>query len=286
MGKWPTIADGIGFLETPDHDNHTNSVGSGKDAVWNGMWIRIVTKVRGGTLSRSDRKYDGFLNDIYGFHVKADMSEAASNAALVKLTKMSDGGYRNDVFGFQSGTENSSRIVKIKKIRTSWGWFRLNFGRKPSMTIAGVPVGQAIEWNTRNNELKIAPNLSKKGTVDIVVSSYRLPLLPIIKRIAIGFNRSDSQRNGTMVSGDISLSIFTANRCFSAGVIFWMDMLPNDPDRSLLEATASCRRRHHHDMNRRETWKESMGNKSYTFAHELPVWTCCRKYNRLKILRF
>ncbi len=106
-----------GFLETPIMITNTNSVGVVRDAVlkwfvdtgWYGKeeWWYTYPVVA--------ETYDGFLNDIYGFHVKEiHVTEAIENASGGKVEEGNVGGGTGMMcLGFKGGIGTASRVVRI-----------------------------------------------------------------------------------------------------------------------------------------------------------------------------
>lgn len=101
-----------GFLETPIMITNTNSVGVVRDAVL--KWY-VVTDWYDAedwwyTYPVVAETYDGFLNDIYGFHVKeAHVLEAINNASGGKIEEGNVGGGTGmRCLGFKGGTGTAS----------------------------------------------------------------------------------------------------------------------------------------------------------------------------------
>ena len=178
-----------GFLETPIMITNTNSVGVVRDAVL--KWFidkRWYKEDFWYTYPVVAETYDGFLNDIYGFHVKEENAYEALNTASGGQIKEGNigGGTGMMCLGFKGGTGTASRVVKIKESTYTLGVLvQSNFGAKRNLTIAGVPVGLELK-DTLNNELKGAPSYRKEGDGSIiVVVATDAPLLPHqLKRIA------------------------------------------------------------------------------------------------------
>jgi D-aminopeptidase len=280
-----------GFLETPIMITNTNSVGVVRDAVlkwyvdtdwYNGEEWWYTYPVVGET-------YDGFLNDIYGFHVKEEhVLEAITDAKSGKIAEGNVGGGTGMMcLGFKGGTGTSSRIVKVKDSSYTIGALvQANFGRKPSLTIAGVPVGSEL-MDTLNNELKLPPQSYRKegdGSIIVVVATDA-PLLPhqlkrIAHRVPLGIgNTGGYASNG---SGDIFIAFSTANPdAFQRYDFSEVEMLPNDLIDPLLEATVqSVEEAIINAMIAAETMEGINGNKSYALPHGLLV-EVLKKYNRL-----
>ena len=142
-----------GFLETPIMITNTNSVGVVRDAVlkwyvdhnWYGneeWWYTYP--VVGET-------YDGFLNDIYGFHVKEEhVLEAIKDAKSGPVKEGNIGGGTGMLtLGFKGGIGSSSRVVKINDKKYVVGVLvQSNFGSRKNLTISGVPVGICLLYTS------------------------------------------------------------------------------------------------------------------------------------------
>lgn len=281
-----------GFLETPIMITNTNSVGVVRDAVL--KWYVDTDWYKGEewwyTYPVVAETYDGFLNDIYGFHVKeAHVLEAISNASTGRIAEGNVGGGTGMMcLGFKGGTGTSSRIVKIKGSSYTVGALvQANFGRKSSLTIAGVPVGKEL-LDTLNNELKLPPQSYRQegdGSIIVVVATDA-PLLPhqlkrIANRVPIGIGLTGGI--GTNGSGDIFIAFSTANPdAFQRSDFSEVEMLPNDLIDPLLEATVqSVEEAIINALIAAETMEGINGNKSYALPHGLLV-EVLRKYNRLE----
>lgn len=280
-----------GFLETPIMITNTNSVGVVRDAVL--KWFVDTDWYKGEawwyTYPVVAETYDGFLNDIYGFHVKEEhVLEAIENASSGKIAEGNVGGGTGMMcLGFKGGTGTSSRIVRYGDSTYTVGVLvQANFGRKPSLTIAGVPVGMEL-MDTLNNELKLPPQSYRKegdGSIIVVVATDA-PLLPhqlkrIANRVPIGIGNTGGI--GTNGSGDIFIAFSTANPdAFQRFDFSEVDMLPNDLIDPLLEATVqSVEEAIINAMIAAETMEGINGNKSYALPHGMLV-EVLKKYNRL-----
>lgn len=281
-----------GFLESPIMITNTNSVGVVRDAVL--KWYVDTDWYKGEewwyTYPVVGETYDGFLNDIYGFHVKEEhVIEAINNASSGKIAEGNVGGGTGMMcLGFKGGTGTSSRVVKVKDSTYTLGALvQANFGRKPSLTIAGVPVGKEL-LDTLNNELKLPPQsyLQEGDGSIIVVVATDAPLLPhqlkrIAQRVPLGIgNTGGYASNG---SGDIFIAFSTANPdAFQRDDLSEVDMLSNDLIDPLLEATIQAvEEAIINAMIAAETMEGINGNKSYALPHGLLV-EVLRKYNRLE----
>ena len=281
-----------GFLETPIMITNTNSVGVVRDAVL--KWYVDTDWYMGEewwyTYPVVAETYDGFLNDIYGFHVKEkNVLEAIDNASGGKIEEGNVGGGTGMMcLGFKGGTGTASRIVKIKDASYTVGVLvQANFGRKKSLTIAGVPVGREL-LDTLNNELKLPPQSYRKegdGSIIVIVATDA-PLLPhqlkrISQRVPLGIGLVGGY--GTNGSGDIFLAFSTANEsAFNREGMATVETFSNDLISPLFEATVqSVEEAIVNALVAAETMEGINGNKSYALPHDLLI-KVLKKYNRIK----
>jgi D-aminopeptidase len=124
-----------GFLETPIMITNTNSVGTVRQAVL--KWFVDTNWYNGEnwwyTYPVVAETYDGFLNDIYGFHVKEKhVLEAIKDSKGGKISEGNVGGGTGMMcLGFKGGTGTASRIVKFKNETYTVGVLvQSNFGSK------------------------------------------------------------------------------------------------------------------------------------------------------------
>ena len=279
-----------GFLEGPIMITNTNSVGVVRDAVL--KWF-----VKKGwykedfwyTYPVVAETYDGFLNDIYGFHVQESNAYEALDSAKIGFIKEGNvgGGTGMMCLGFKGGTSTSSRIIKIKdSIYTVGVLVQSNFGGKRNLTIAGVPVGMELK-DTLNYELKAPPSYRQEGDGSIiVVVATDAPLLPHqLKRIAakvpIGVGKVGGR--GENGSGDIFIAFSTANpSAFQRENFTKIDELPNDLINPLFEATVQATEEAIiNAMVAAETMDGINGNRAYALPHKLVI-DVLKKYNRIK----
>jgi L-aminopeptidase/D-esterase-like protein len=280
-----------GFLETPIMITNTNSVGVVRDAVL--KWFVKMHWYKENwwyTYPVVAETYDGFLNDVYGFHVKETNAYEALNTASTGRLKEGNvgGGTGMMCLGFKGGTGTSSRIVKIKDSTYTLGVLvQSNFGSKRNLAIAGVPVGKELA-DTLNYELK-GPPISHRQEGDgsiIVVVATDAPLLPhqlkrISARVAIGVGKVGGR--GENGSGDIFIAFSTANiSAFQRQNFSKVDQLPNDLINPLFEATVQAvEEAIINALVAAETMEGINGNRAYALPHNL-VMDALRKYKRIK----
>jgi len=207
--------DEFGELHGPILLTNTLSIGAVSQAVieWNRQNITLEDELYSRGLPLVAETWDGFLNDIYGQHVKqADVFSALDQASIGPVAEGNVGGGTGmTTFEFSGGIGTASRIVS-----TQWGEFTLgvmvqsNFGRRPELRIAGLPIGNLI--SDLMPEEGAQPRIS--GNSIIVVIATDAPLIPtqlrrLARRATLGLGRVGS--NGHSGSGDIFLAISSAN---------------------------------------------------------------------------
>lgn len=279
-----------GFLETPIMITNTNSVGVVRDAVL--KWFvdkRWYKEDFWYTYPVVAETYDGFLNDIYGFHVKEENAYEALNTASSGQIKEGNigGGTGMRCLGFKGGTGTASRVFKIKESTYTLGVLvQSNFGAKRNLTIAGVPVGQELK-DTLNYEFKAAPSYRKEGDGSIiVVVATDAPLLPhqlkrITARVAIGVGKVGGR--GENGSGDIFIAFSTANtNAFNREETKQVEQISNDQINPLFDATVQAvEEAIINAMVAADTMEGINGNKAYGLPHK-KVISILKQYNRIK----
>jgi len=158
--------------------------------------------------------WDGFLNDVNGFHVKArHVADAIEHAAGGAVAEGSVGGGTGmTCFELKGGIGTSSRKLPAKDGGYTVGVLvQCNCGRRGQLTIAGAPVGKLIPERTIYD--------TEQGSILIAVATDA-PLLPhtldrLAKRATMGLARVGSvSGNG---SGDFVIAFSTANASAGAG---------------------------------------------------------------------
>ena len=280
-----------GFLETPVMITNTNSVGTVRQAVL--KWFVDTDWYSGEnwwyTYPVVAETYDGFLNDIYGFHVKEKhVLEAIENSSSGKIAEGNVGGGTGMMcLGFKGGTGTSSRVIKIKEATYTVGAIvQSNFGAKRNLSIAGVPVG--IELKDTLNSKFNAPPKSRRQEGDgsiIVIVATDAPLLPhqlkrIAQRIPLGIGIVGGR--GSNGSGDIFLAFSTANEnAFNRDETSTVKSMSNDQITPIFEATVQAvEEAIINAMVAAETMEGINGNTAYALPHDLLIKTL-KKYNRI-----
>lgn len=271
-----------GFLETPIMITNTNSVGVVRDAVL--KWFVDTNWYQDEdwwyTYPVVAETYDGFLNDIYGFHVKEEhVLEAIENASSGMFKEGNVGGGTGmRTLGFKGGIGTASRLVTYKDFTYTVGVLvQSNFGSKKNLTIAGIPVGIELK-DTLNNEFVAPPQSNRKdgdGSIIVVVATDA-PLLPhqlkrIAQRVPLGIGSVGGR--GSNGSGDIFIAFSTANKnAFNRNETTLVNTISNDLITPLFEATVqSVEESIVNAMVAAETMEGINGNKSYAIPHDLLV---------------
>jgi D-aminopeptidase len=277
-----------GFLEGPVMITNTHSVGVVRDAVvaWRMKQAALDPDVHvpAWRLPVVAETYDGFLNDINGFHVTQEHAFAAldrvAGGAVVEGNV--GGGTGMICHGFKGGIGTSSRVVACGEENFMLGVLvQANYGRRRNLTIAGAPVGREIT----DLEPQAGEEVSGGGGSIIVVVATDAPLLPhqlkrLARRVPIGIARVGGY--GANGSGDIFIAYSTANPdAFEGDGIKQLTMLPNGLMTSLFEATAQATEEAIvNALVAAETMVGRDGNTVYALPHER-LQNALRKYGRL-----
>jgi D-aminopeptidase len=207
--------DESGFLEGPIVITNTHSVGVARDAVvaWRIKHGAPDTTGYWWSLPVVGETWDGWLNDINGFHVKPeDVFHALDTARGGAIEEGSIGGGTGMIcYEFKGGNGTASRQIDIRTLKDAplrsfvvGVFLQANFGRRSQLVIAGVPVGKEIPGEVYKQE---------SGSCIAVVATDA-PLLPnqlkrLARRVSLGLARTGTvSGNG---SGDLFLAFSTAN---------------------------------------------------------------------------
>ena len=231
-----------GILGTPICITNTHSVGVVRDAVIDWMIRHGGTEQLWG-LPVVAETWDGYLNDLNGFHVKPQHVFAALDGARGGAIAEGNvgGGTGMHTFEFKGGTGTSSRVVRIKGVGdyTVGVLVQSNFGRRSQLQIAGIPVGR--EWPEDAPYTKEYGPINEVGSIIVVVATDA-PLLPTqLKRIAARSAMGMARTGGTAGngSGDIFIAFSTANTAAANADrgLQQVTFVPNDQLDGLFEAT-------------------------------------------------
>ncbi|MBV9071876.1 MAG: P1 family peptidase [Acidobacteria bacterium] len=225
-----------GVLEGPIALTNSQSIGTVRDAV--SAWLVREKHWELCCLLVVAETFDGDLNDIHGFHVHAEHVLAAiSSASSGPVPEGNVGG----------GTGTSSR-----RVSTDFGTYTVgalvqaNMGRRPQLTVAGIPVSTELPLTDQNAELRRGER--DAGSIIIAVATDA-PLLPhqlkrLAKRAALGLARTGA------ISGDSSGDLFLAFSTAAPGLVplqsgrtqplLSVQMLPNEQMNTLFEGVVEA----------------------------------------------
>ncbi|MFB3131818.1 MAG: P1 family peptidase, partial [Rhodothermales bacterium] len=205
-----TWVEESGFLGGPVMITNTHSVGVVRDAVVEWLVSEEIDSGIAWGLPVVAETYDGFLNDINGFHVTKEHAFAALNGA--SSGAVAEGGVGGGTgmicHGFKGGIGTASRRLSANAGGYTVGVLvQANYGGRTTLTIAGVPVGREI------TDLRPARGSQGDGSIIVVVATDA-PLLPqqlkrLARRVPLGIARVGGI--GTNGSGDIFIAFSTAN---------------------------------------------------------------------------
>ncbi len=241
-----TWVEESGFLEGPVMITNTHSIGVVRDAViqWRvghgkpdptGYWwsLPVVAET-----------WDGWLNDINGFHVKSEhVFHAIDSAKSGRVEEGNVGGGTGMICDeFKGGIGTSSRKVDTKIGEYTVGVLvQCNYGRRSDLRIAGVPVGREIPEDPAYASTSFSD--SDRGSIIVIVAtdaplvSHQLKRLA--RRVSLGLGRNGSiSGNG---SGDIFIAFSTANSGAALPEsLVHLTMIPNDRLDPLFAATVQA----------------------------------------------
>ena len=283
-----TWVEESGFLEGPVMITNTHSVGVVRDAV-------IAWRVKRGGPDESGywwslpvvaETYDGFLNDVNGFHVKPEHVFQALETARPGLVAEGNvgGGTGMVCYEFKGGIGTASRKLDVRSGGYTVGVLvQCNCGGREQLRIAGVPVGREISGNKVWSGAA-SSNQADTGSIIITVATDA-PLLPhqlkrLARRASLGLARTGSTSgNG---SGDIFIAFSTANpRAARPSGLPQLTMLPNDRMDALFEATVEATEEAIvNALVAAETMTGTDNHKAVAIPHDR-LKEVLRKYNRL-----
>jgi L-aminopeptidase/D-esterase-like protein len=276
-----TWVDDSGFLDGPVMITNTHSVGVVRDAV-------IAWKVKHSTpdmegyfwsLPVVAETWDGWLNDINGFHVHPeDAFHALDTAHSGAVEEGNVGGGTGMICNeFKGGIGTSSRVLSAKAGGYTVGVLvQCNYGSREQLRIAGVNVGREIPEHT----------LWQKdvGSIIVIVATDA-PLIPtqlkrIARKVSLGLGRDGSYSGDG--SGDIFLAFSTANSgAVGSKGLHQLTMLPNEKlDPIFLATVQATEEAVINAMVAAETMKGINDREVIALPHDRLRETL-KKYNRL-----
>ncbi len=206
--------DEVGQLSFPITITNTNSCGISRDATLKWAFQSTPGALTDNfALPVAAETYDGFLNDINGFHINAEhVFSAIDNASQGPIEEGSVGGGTGmKCFEFKAGSGTASRQITYAEQSYTVGTFvQANFGQREDLTILGKNIGLQLK-EPRMTQNTPVPDLSSI----IVVIATDAPLLPhqlqrLARRATLGMARLGT--SGDHSSGDLFLAFSTANQ--------------------------------------------------------------------------
>jgi D-aminopeptidase len=293
-----TWVEESGGLGSPIMITNTHSVGIVRDAVIEWAAKRSTGEGYSGDFSLPvvAETWDGFLNDINGFHVKKEhVFQALDSAKSGALAEGNVGGGTGMVtHRFKAGTGTASRVLDAKLGGYTVGVLvQSNYGTRQLFQVAGVPIGKEITdlLPTQGNQTSSLLPSEKFGDEGqgsiIVVVATDAPLLPhqlkrLVKRVSLGVGNIGGRGENT--SGDIFIAFSTANatEVSKEQGLADLKMLPNDQINTLFWATEQATEEAIlNAMVAAETMKGYKGNTVYALPHDR-LKEILKKYNRLQ----
>jgi D-aminopeptidase len=249
-----------GILEGPVAITNTHSVGVVRDAIL--QWQVSRPGLQPWGLPVVAETFDGSLNDINGFHVKPEHVISALNSASSGAVQEGavGGGTGMVCHQFKGGIGTASRKLPANQGGYTVGVLvQCNYGLRPDLRIAGVPVGQEIPDLlpcVASTDATVRPQARRCGAAArpgahdkeqgsiIVIVATDAPLLPhqlkrLVNRVQLGIARSGGF--GGNGSGDIFVAFSTANAGTGmANAVTKVEMLPNPQMNPLFYATVQA----------------------------------------------
>ena len=227
-----------GMLYGPVCTTNTHSIGAVHEAVIEWMNQHDAGNNMPFCLPVVAETFDGFLNDINGFHItRQHVINALESASSGEILQGNVGGGTGMIcHQFKGGIGSASRQVTIhNKNYTLGALVQANYGERDALVINGVPVGKEI-----TNQMPTLKSV-EKGSI-IVIIACDAPLLPhqlkrLARRVPMGLAKVGSYAGN--LSGDIFIAFSTANTITQEKLVD-LKMLANDHMDPLFRATVEA----------------------------------------------
>jgi L-aminopeptidase/D-esterase-like protein len=242
-----TWVEESGFLEGPVMITNTHSVGVVRDAA-------IQWRVTHGSAGPDEfwwslpvvaETWDGWLNDVNGFHVKPEhVFQALDTARSGPVDEGSVGGGTGMICnGYKGGIGTASRRLGANDGSYTIGVLvQCNYGTRDNLRIAGINVGREIP--APEPYAFIPSDIAERGSIIVVVATDA-PLLAhqlkrLARRVTLGLGRNGSISGND--SGDIFIAFSTANSGAGAEQhsVVSLQMLPNNALDPVFRATVEA----------------------------------------------
>jgi L-aminopeptidase/D-esterase-like protein len=282
-----TWVEESGFLEGPIAITNTHSVGVVRDAL-------VDWQVNRGAMQQAfalpvvAETFDGWLNDINGFHVRPEhVRQALESASSDRVAEGNVGGGTGmNCYGFKGGIGTASRGLPAQAGGYIVGVLvQANFGRREQLLIAGAPVGRELGCDKVpcRTTPSAPPADGREGSIIIVVATDAPLVAHQLKRLARRASLGIARTGGTSGngSGDIFIAFSTANPgAGKAAQTAAVSMLPNNRMDPLFDATAHATEEAIvNAMVAAETMVGRDGHRSLAIPHDA-LRDVLRKYNR------
>lgn len=282
-----TWVEESGFLEGPIAITNTHSVGVVRDAL-------VDWQVNRGAMQQAfalpvvAETFDGWLNDINGFHVHPEhVRQALESASSDRVAEGNVGGGTGmNCYGFKGGIGTASRRLPAQAGGYTVGVLvQANFGRREQLLIAGAPVGRELGCDKVpcRTTPSAPPADGREGSIIIVVATDAPLVAHQLKRLARRASLGIARTGGTSGngSGDIFIAFSTANPgAGKAAQTAAVSMLPNNRMDPLFDATAHATEEAIvNAMVAAETMVGRDGHRSLAIPHDA-LRDVLRKYNR------
>jgi D-aminopeptidase len=241
-----TWVEESGFLEGPVMITNTHSVGVVRDAVikWRLQRGSLDADGSAWALPVVAETWDGWLNDINGFHVTPQNAvDALDGAHGGPVAEGSVGGGTGMICnGYKGGIGTSSRRLAVKDGGYTVGVLvQCNFGVRQNLRVAGIAVGREIP--APEPYAFMPSDLAEHGSIIVVVATDAPLLATQLKRVAhrvtLALGRMGSISGDG--SGDIFIAFSTANPgAAQAEKAVSVKMLPNGTLNPVFQATVEA----------------------------------------------
>lgn len=284
-----TWIDESGELWGPIIITNTHSVGVARDAViaWYLQSYKPNTD-QWWSLPVVAETWDGWLNDINGFHVEREhVFSALNSAAAGPVAEGNVGGGTGMIcYEFKGGTGTASRKVADPAGEYVVGVLvQANFGRRGQLLVGGTPVGREIPEEPAYASLAGRTSTTDVGSI-IVVIATDAPMLPhqlkrLARRASMGIARTGGVASNS--SGDIFIAFSTANAvAVDAKAVGQAAVLPNDRMSPFFEATVTATEEAIiNALVAAETMSGANGHRAIALPHER-LQQVLRKYNSFR----
>jgi L-aminopeptidase/D-esterase-like protein len=275
-----TWVDESGILEGPILLTNTLAVGVVRDAA--ARWVHQHVDKRldpdYGALPVVAETWDGDLSDIYGKHIQEKHVIAALEGARGGPVAEGNvgGGTGMTAYEFKGGIGTASRRLSKPGGYTVGVLVQANMGRRPELTVAGVPVGR---------ELPIREKRANEKNSIIIVVATDAPLLPhqlkrIARRAGLGLARTGAVARNS--SGDIFVAFSTANRVEGQAALSTLKMVPNGQLDPLFSATVEATEEAIVNALCAAETMTGVGESTIEALPHRELEAALKKYNRLK----